>query len=91
MSSESVWWPGWWMFPFGMPILILVILVVLLYLLFGGRGYGPPRWPDSDRPSSTTGNSESAIEILGKRYAKGEIKREEFEQMKNDLNQAGKS
>ena len=50
MSSESVWWPGWWMFPYGMPILMLVILVVLLYLLFGGRGYGPPRGPDSGRP-----------------------------------------
>ena len=86
MSAENVWWNGWWMFPFGMPILMLLILAVVLYILFGGRGYGPSRWPDSDRSSPNSGNSESAIEILRKRYAKGEIKQEEFEQMKKDLN-----
>lgn len=86
MGPDNMLWSGWWMFPFGMPILLLVVLAAVLYLMFGGRGYGPPRWRDSDRPSSNTGDSESAIEMLRKRYARGEIKREEFEQMKKDLN-----
>ncbi len=86
MGPDSMWWNGWWMFPLGMPILMLAVLVAVLYLIFGVRGYGPPGWRDSDKPSSNIGDSESAIEILGKRYAKGEIKREEFEQMKKDLN-----
>lgn len=86
MGPDSMWWNGWWMLPFGMPILLVAVLVAVLYLIFGGRGYGPPRWRDSDRPSSNREDSESAIEILRKRYAKGEIKREEFEQMKKDLN-----
>lgn len=83
MGPNSMWWSGWWMFPFGMPILLVVVLVAVLYLIFGGRS---PRWRDSDRHSSNAGGSESAIEILRNRYAKGEIKREEFEQMKKDLN-----
>ncbi len=86
MGPNSMWWSGWWMFPFGMPILLLVVLVAVLYLIFGSGAYGRHRWRDSDRPSSNAGDSESAIEILKKRYAKGEIKREEFEQMKKDLN-----
>lgn len=85
MSPDNMWWSGWWMFPFGMPILLVVVLMAVLYLIFGGGACGPHRWRDSDRPSSNTGGSESAIEILRKRYAKGEIKREEFDQMKKDL------
>lgn len=85
MSPENMWWGGWWMFPFGIPILLLVGLGAVLYLMFGGGAYGPHRWRDSDRPSFDTRDSESAIEILRKRYARGEIKRDEFEQMKKDL------
>ena len=62
---------GFWMFPF-FPI---IILIVVLYLVFG-RDHG--RWLGHDA-------GESAIEILKKRYAKGEITKEEFEEMKKNL------
>lgn len=37
------------------------------------------------RPGSAGGGAESALDILKKRYARGEIEREEFEQRKRDL------
>jgi len=74
---------GW----FGMgPWPILVIVLIIILLLFLGRGY-------SSRPPQGSGGydvgarepPETALDILKKRYAKGEIGKEEFEQMKKDL------
>ena len=62
---------GFWMFPF-FPI---IILVVILYLVFG-RNHR--RWSGHD-------SCDSALETLKKRYAKGEITKDEFEEMKKDL------
>lgn len=73
MGPEGMGWGGWWMFPVAIPILVLVVVV---YLIFGRGGYEPHGRRDS----------EPAIEILKKRYLKVEINREEFEQMKRNLN-----
>jgi len=52
-------------------ILVFVGLVLLIkYLWEGGRGKGV---------------EESALEVLKKRYARGEISKEEFEEKKKDL------
>lgn len=53
-----------------------IIIVAGLVLLF--------KWISGQRTGS--GNKEdSAIEILKKRYARGEITKEQFEEMKKDL------
>ena len=58
------------MFPLMMPFFMILLIVAVLYLLFGRRGGQ---------------GQESALDILKKRYAKGEISKEEFEQIKKDL------
>ncbi|NIN67607.1 MAG: SHOCT domain-containing protein [Anaerolineae bacterium] len=82
MGPEFFWWGGmWWIFP----IIFIGICVVFFMLRMFGRGrFGPP-WQDSSRYSSESRESETALEILKKRYAKGEITKEEFDQMKKDL------
>ena len=78
MGPEHFGWGGMWFFPF----FFLTILLVILYLMFG-RAKAP--WPDSAPHPESSPHSETALEILEKRYARGEINREEFQQMKTDL------
>jgi len=83
MNPDYVWWGPMWVFPTIMPIVMLVVLIVVLYLIFGRGGFCPP-WHgpthyDQDR------SAESPLDILKRRYAKGEISKDEYEQIKRDL------
>jgi putative membrane protein len=53
-------------------------------MMMGRRGFMGPR-RDSRRESRESSGSESPLEILKKRYAKGEISKEEYEEVKRDL------
>ncbi len=67
---------GWWGVGLIMMLFwigILVLIGVLIWRLLEGRG-GLER-----------STEESALEILQRRYARGEIEREEFEEKKRDL------
>ena len=75
--GEHFWWGGWWMFPMAMPVIMVVVILIALYFLFGRRGFRSSWW---DRYPG----GESALDILKKRYAKGEISKEEFERIKKD-------
>lgn len=72
---------GGFMFPGLGLIVIVIVVVIVVWALAGGRLSGSPGGPSDSRPTSP----ETPLEILRKRYARGEITREEFEQMKNDL------
>ncbi len=68
MRHEYFWMSGMWM----PPIVGLLIIISILYLIFGRKHY-------------YANNDVSALEILKKRYVKGDISKEEFQEMKKEL------
>jgi putative membrane protein len=72
----------WWIFP-------LVMMFLCFFMMRGRRGsmmcgFGARR-PENSR--SRINDSNSAIEILDKRYAFGDISKEEYEEKKSVLDQ----
>ena len=69
------------------PIVIVVLVIIgwVVYRGFGwGGGYGD-HWDGHYSHRGSEEERETATEILRRRYAKGEITKEQFEQMKKDL------
>jgi putative membrane protein len=65
---------GWWMLIGSVWMVFFWVAIAWLFFRFAARGEGP---------ASTS--SESALEIAKRRYAAGEISREQFEQLRRDL------
>ena len=80
--EQMIWWPwaGMWIFP----MIMFAVIIILVFLFAGRRGGCWFPWSGPGRYHGG-GESESALEILKKRYAKGEITKDEFEQMKKDI------
>lgn len=79
---HGFWADGFWIFPILMPI----VMLIGLYLVFGRGGFrgccglnGRSEDPQDRKIAA------SPMEILKQRYAKGEITKDEFEEIKKGL------
>jgi len=70
---------GWWMVFGG------ILMVVFWGLVIGLVVWGIKRLSEHGESSSGTTNKGDALDIAKQRYARGEITRDEFEQIKKDL------
>lgn len=77
MWPQYFWWGGFWIFP----LLMMIVMLVAVYL-FIGRGAGGFCGRSHFRDGS---GSDTPLDIAKKRYAKGEIDKREFEDLKKDL------
>lgn len=72
---------GWWMI---FPILGFLLIFVMMFVMMNRGGFLSGR-NESRGDQSENQDSESALDILKKRYAKGEISKEEFDRIREDL------
>ncbi len=73
-------WGGWGLWaPMGFVMLLFwgLVIVVLILAVRWLWAYGGPR--------VSTPGTDGPVEILKRRYARGEISKEEFDRMKQDL------
>ncbi len=81
MPGNTMWWGPFWFFPMFIPVVILIALIFCMYYFFSREGR---RFPLLGGGRGGV-ESESALDILKKRYARGELTREEYMQMKQDI------
>lgn len=75
---ESLWHSFWWM----VPLLLMILCCIGMRVMRGSGVCGFRSWgTDSRNPLPT----DSAIDILDKRYALGEIGGEEYEERKRSI------
>lgn len=84
MPWYGPWFGPWLVFP----LVGLVLIIVVLFLVFGPSGLfahfaGRGRGDSANRFEGRA--DESPLDILKRRYARGEITREQFEQMRRDI------
>jgi putative membrane protein len=64
---------------------LLILLLLFLLLIGGGIAVVVFAVSRASRRTARPAGEESAIEILRRRYARGEITREEYQAMRQDL------
>jgi putative membrane protein len=82
MGHEHFWMDG----TVGFPGLIFLIIMIICFILCVRGCFRSAWWCAKDRWNQRSNeNSEASLEILKKRYARGEITQEEYSQMQKIL------
>ena len=84
MTGYEAFWADigwWWIFP--------IAMIVLCGFMMRGRADCMTAWSTYRRANTTSdiAPSDSAREILDKRYALGEISKEEYQEKRRDIDQ----
>jgi uncharacterized membrane protein len=77
-GSEFTWNSYWWIFP-------VVMMILCFFMMRGRRGFRMCCFGPHDIENDRTRKTESAIDILDKRYVSGEIDKEEYEEKRRTL------
>lgn len=65
----------WGFMWFGPLFWIIILVVVIYFIVSSGKNRRPENMPEQ----------ETSLDILKKRYARGEITKEQYDQMKKDI------
>lgn len=77
--DPTLWWGHGFGFMWLIPLVFFVVFIIFMRGIFGRDS------PGCGSHGGNTKHSESASEILDKRFAKGEITKDEYEEMKRTL------
>lgn len=80
-GSEFFNFPLWWIFP-------VIMIALCFFMMRGRRGSKMCGLGSDETDNHHTSDSDSALDILDKRYALGEINKEEYEEKRRALNRA---
>ena len=72
----------WWIFP-------LVMIAVCFFMMRGRKGSLMCGFGPRDEEGDSLRDMNSAMDVLDRRYAGGEIGKEEYQEIRRDLNRQG--
>ena len=87
--EPHMWWEGgfrWmWIFPFTFMVLMMLFIGICVYWFFRRSGGWDHSCPMCGWHPRGTQDQDAPRQILDRRYASGEITKEQYESMKHDL------